>query len=308
MPRSEPAGGGATTGGAVTPDALDVADAARALVSDARRITVLTGAGVSTDSGIPDFRGPDGVWTKDPSAQRMSRLDDYVSDPQLRQRSWRSRAEHPAWEATPNAAHRALVALQQAGRLRALITQNIDELHQRAGSDPALVLELHGSMFGTTCLDCGAAGRMRDAVARVQSGEADPPCLLCGGILKSATISFGQALDAAVLTAARVAATDCDLLLAAGSSLTVQPAAALVGQAADAGATVIVCNAAPTPYDELADAVLRGPLGSVLPQLLEPPPGAHPGGDPRHRLAASHDADPNAWSPSNTGGEPCECR
>lgn len=272
MSSSEPAADeGAPTGGGSAPDAPDAVDTARALVRDARRITVLTGAGVSTDSGIPDFRGPDGVWTKDPSAQRMSTLDDYVGDPQLRQRSWRSRAEHPAWEAEPNTAHHALVTLQRTGRLRALITQNIDELHQRAGSDPALVLQLHGSMFGTMCLDCGAAGRMRDAVARVQSGEADPPCLLCGGIIKSATISFGQSLDPAVLTAARDAATDCDLLLAAGSSLTVRPAAALVGQAAHAGASVIVCNAAPTPYDELAGAVLRGPLGSVLPQLLEPP-------------------------------------
>jgi NAD-dependent deacetylase len=245
--------------------------AARELLAGAWRITVLTGAGVSTGSGIPDFRGPDGVWTRDPAAQRMSKLDEYLNDPQLRQRSWQARAEHPAWAAEPNAAHRALVTLQQTGRLRALITQNIDELHQRAGSDPALVLELHGSMFGTTCLECGAAGRMRDAVARVRDGEADPPCLLCGGILKSATISFGQALDPHVLTAARDAATGCDLLLAAGSSLTVQPAAGLVGQAARAGAAVIVCNGAPTPYDELASVVLRGRLGAVLPDLLAAP-------------------------------------
>jgi NAD-dependent deacetylase len=273
MPSFEPAAeDGATTEDGAAPDEApeDVA-AARALVRAARRITVLTGAGVSTDSGIPDFRGPNGVWTKDPSAQRMVTLDAYVRDPELRQQSWRARAEHPAWAAEPNAAHRALVALQHTGRLRALITQNIDELHQRAGSDRALVLELHGSLFGTMCLDCGAAGRMHDALERVRAGEADPPCLLCGGILKSATISFGQALDPDVLTAARDAATGCDLLLAAGSSLTVQPAAALVGQAARAGATVVVCNGTPTPYDELASAVLRGPLGSVLPTLLEPP-------------------------------------
>lgn len=241
---------------------------ARTLIADAQRVTALTGAGVSTDSGIPDFRGPDGLWTRDPAAQRMSRLDDYVSDPGVRQRSWRARAEHPAWTAEPNAAHRALVTLQQTGRLRALITQNIDGLHQRAGSDPALVLELHGSLFGTVCLGCGAAGGMRDALQRVRDGETDPACLLCGDILKSATIAFGQPLDADTLTAARDAATGCDVLLAAGSSLTVQPAAALVGQAARAGAAVIVCNGAATPYDQLASVVLRGPLGSVLPQLL----------------------------------------
>ncbi|MQA16707.1 MAG: NAD-dependent deacetylase [Pseudonocardiaceae bacterium] len=250
------------------------------MLARAQRVTVLTGAGVSTDSGIPDFRGPDGVWTKDPSAERMSTLSAYVTDPELRRRSWAHRVEHPAWAAEPNAAHRALVALQRTGRLCALITQNVDELHQRAGTDPALVLELHGSMFGTMCLDCGAAGRMRDALERVRAGEDDPPCLLCGGMLKSATISFGQSLDREVLSAAQVAATGCDVLLAAGSSLTVQPAAALVGQAAAAGAGVIVCNGSPTPYDELATAVVRGPVGTVLPELLGPsnPPGAAPAG------------------------------
>lgn len=237
------------------------------LVARARSITVLTGAGISTDSGIPDFRGPQGLWTQNPKAQRLSDIESYRADPEVRQLAWRSRAEHPAWNAEPNPAHGALVSLERQGRLCALVTQNIDGLHQRAGSDPELVVELHGTMFGTECLGCGAAGSMTDALARVAGGEPDPECLACGGILKSATVSFGQALDPVVIQRAQDAARRCDLLLAAGSSLTVHPAAGLVGVAGAAGATVVVCNAEPTPYDDLAAAVLRGPLGEVLPAL-----------------------------------------
>lgn len=239
-----------------------------ALVGAARRITVLTGAGVSTESGIPDFRGPNGLWTRDPEAQKMSNLSDYVSDPEVRRRAWRSRAEHPAWHAQPNAAHRALVELERSGRLRALLTQNIDGLHQRAGSDPDLVLELHGSLLFTECLDCGDRRPMAETLARVAAGEADPPCAVCGGIIKSATVSFGQELDAVVLRRAHEATFDCDLFLAAGTSLTVYPAAGLVGLAAKAGAKVVLCNAEPTPYDDVADAVVREPLTESLPALV----------------------------------------
>lgn len=242
---------------------------ARHLVARARAVTALTGAGISTDSGIPDFRGPRGVWTTNPKAQRLSDIDSYRNDPEVRRLSWQSRAEHPAWSAQPNPAHEALVSLQRQGRLRVVITQNIDELHQRAGADPDLVLELHGTMFGTECLGCGAAGSMADALQRVTAGEPDPACLACGGILKSATVSFGQALDPVVIRQAQHAAQQCDLLLAAGSSLTVHPAAGLVGVAAAAGAPVIVCNAEPTPYDDVATAVLRRPLGQVLPTLVD---------------------------------------
>ncbi|HEY0639075.1 MAG TPA: Sir2 family NAD-dependent protein deacetylase [Pseudonocardiaceae bacterium] len=248
----------------------DPAEAAR-LVGAARRITVLTGAGVSTDSGIPAFRGPNGLWTTDPASQRLSSLAAYRDDPELRITSWRRRAEHPAWRAEPNAAHHALAGLQRQGRLRALLTQNIDGLHQRAGTDPALVVELHGTITGTRCLSCGARGEMTEALRRVRAGEADPPCVRCGGVLKSATISFGERLDPGVLRAAGEAARDCDLLLAAGTSLRVQPAAGLVGVAARAGAAVVICNAEPTPYDGLATAVVRGPLAEVLPTLCVPP-------------------------------------
>lgn len=248
----------------ITPDEL----AAAAAVAGAARIVVLSGAGISTESGIPDFRGPDGLWTRNPGSERLSSLQAYRADPAVRQRSWRARLAHPAWRAEPNDAHRALVRLEERGRLRAILTQNVDGLHQRAGSNPALVVELHGSIFDTVCLSCGERRPMRAALDRVEAGEADPPCLACGGILKSATISFGQPLDVEVIKRARAAARACDLMLVAGSSLAVQPAAGLVGFAARAGASVVICNGSRTSYDSMADVVLRGRLGAVLPKLL----------------------------------------
>jgi NAD-dependent deacetylase len=244
---------------------------AAAVVAAASRIAVLSGAGISTESGIPDFRGPDGLWTRNPGAERMSSLQAYRDDPAVRLRSWRARLAHPVWDARPNPAHRALVPLEAAGRLHAILTQNIDGLHQRAGSSASLVVELHGSVFDTVCLSCGDRRPMRAALDRVEAGEADPPCLACGGILKSATISFGQSLDVDVLARARDAAVTCDLMLAVGSSLAVQPAAGLVGLAARAGATVVICNGSETPYDRLAAFVLRDRLGTVLPELLGGP-------------------------------------
>ncbi|CAN5259736.1 NAD-dependent protein deacetylase [soil metagenome] len=233
-------------------------------------ITVLTGAGISTDSGIPDFRGPNGVWTRDPAAQKMFTLQAYLADAELRRRAWQNRADHPAWAAQPNSAHHALAALERTGRLRALITQNIDGLHQRAGSSPEKVLELHGTLYGVQCLGCDDRTTMASALERVAAGEPDPECLRCGGILKSATVSFGQQLDPAVLLAARDAALDCTRFLVIGSSLTVQPAAGLARVAVEGGARLVIVNAEPTPYDELADLVVREPIGTALPQLLAP--------------------------------------
>jgi NAD-dependent deacetylase len=241
---------------------------ARELIAEAERIVALTGAGISTESGIPDFRGPQGVWTRNPSAQKLVTIQSYLASAEVRRAAWQERLRHPAWQARPNAAHRALVELERTGKLAALITQNIDELHQQAGSSADIVVELHGTIHQTVCLQCSDRRPMRETLARVESGEMDPPCRLCGGILKSATISFGQALDPQVLARAQSAAESCDLLLAAGTSLSVHPAAGLVGIAADAGAKVIICNAEPTPYDHLAAEVLRGPLGTVLPSLL----------------------------------------
>ena len=241
---------------------------ARALIAGARRVVVLTGAGISTDSGIPDFRGPNGVWTKNPAAEKIATLSHYVADPAVRRAAWRSRLESPAWRARPNAGHRALVDLERQGKLHTLVTQNIDELHQQAGTDPALVVEIHGTMRKVTCLSCAEVAPMERALERVCAGEDDPACRSCGGILKSATISFGQSLVAADLDRAFRAAEACDLLLAVGSTLTVQPAAQLVPGASQAGASVVIVNAEATPYDGLADAVVRGSISEVLPRLV----------------------------------------
>jgi NAD-dependent deacetylase len=235
---------------------------------DAARVTVLTGAGVSTESGIPDFRGPQGLWTQHPGAQRMFDLEAYRTDPELRVRAWANRREHPAWSARPNPGHAALVELERSGRLVALVTQNIDGLHQRAGSDPDRVLEIHGSIHQIECLSCGRREPTPEVLCRVDAGETDPDCRACGGILKTATISFGQALDPDVLAACVAAARSADLFLAVGSSLTVQPAASLAEVAVRAGAVLVVVNAQPTPYDGLAAACLREPIGLVLPQLV----------------------------------------
>jgi NAD-dependent deacetylase len=239
-----------------------------ASIADARDIVVLTGAGISTESGIPDFRGPQGVWTKNPAAEKQSTLQHYLADPEVRRQAWRARVDSPIFEAEPNAGHRALAELDRQGRLHTLITQNIDGLHQKAGSSPAKVIEVHGTVHEVACLACGDRTTMRSALGRVDAGEPDPACLVCGGILKSATISFGQALDADVIDAAAWAAADCDVFLAVGTSLTVHPAAGLTDVAARHGARVVVVNAQPTPYDDLADLVVREPIGSALPRLV----------------------------------------
>jgi NAD-dependent deacetylase len=241
---------------------------ARVWVEAAERVVVLTGAGISTESGIPDFRGPQGLWTRDPKAEKMATLEHYMSDPEVRQLSWQSRLHSPAWAAEPNAGHRAIVALERQGKLHTLITQNVDGLHLKAGSDPARIVEIHGTMREVVCLSCGERAPMERALARVRAGEADPACRSCGGILKSATISFGQSLVAHDLMRAQEAATLCDLLLAVGSTLSVYPIAGVVPVAKRAGARVIIVNAEPTAMDEMADAVLRGGIGEILPRLV----------------------------------------
>lgn len=235
---------------------------------EAASITVLTGAGVSTDSGIPDFRGPQGVWTKNPAAEKLFTIDNYLADPDVRRQAWAARLNSPLWTAEPNAAHRALADFERTGRLRAIVTQNTDGLHQAAGSGPERVIEIHGTARDAACLDCGARMPMPEVLARLEAGETDPPCLACGGILKSATISFGQQLDGDVLDAAADATREADLFAAVGTSLGVYPAAGLCDYALAHGARLVILNAEPTPYDEVADAVLREPIGAALPQLL----------------------------------------
>jgi NAD-dependent deacetylase len=241
---------------------------ARALVDAAARVVVLTGAGISTESGIPDFRGPQGVWTRDPQAEKMATIQHYVADPEVRKRAWQSRLHSPAWTAEPNAGHRALVVLERRDKLHTLITQNVDGLHAKAGTDPARIVEIHGTMREVVCLSCDERAPMERALARVRAGEADPPCRSCGGILKSATISFGQGLVREDLVRAQRAAEACDLLLAVGTTLAVFPIAGVVPIAKEAGARLVILNAEPTAMDDLADAVLRGLIGQILPRLV----------------------------------------
>lgn len=243
----------------------------RAWVGEAKRVVLLTGAGISTESGIPDFRGPQGVWTKDPEAEKLSDIRYYVADPGIRRKSWQSRLHHPAWNALPNAGHAAIVALERRGKLHALITQNIDGLHQTAGSTRERVIEVHGTVHAVVCLSCGWKGPMRDVLERVRGGEADPPCTRCGGILKSDTISFGQALVPEVIDRAMNAAGEADLLISVGTSLQVYPIAGAVPAAKRAGSRVVIVNAQPTPFDGIADAVLRDAIGDVLPRILQEP-------------------------------------
>ena len=227
----------------------------------------MTGAGISTDSGIPDFRGPQGVWTVNPAAEQQSTLQHYLADPQVRRAAWRSRLAHPAWQARPNRGHLALVELERRGKLLALITQNIDELHRLAGHASERIIEVHGTMHRAMCWGCGQRTPMADVLERLRAGEADPACRACGGILKSDTISFGQALVPGVIDRAMVAAAQADLLLAVGSTLQVYPVAGVVPVARQAGARIVIINNQPTPMDPVADALLRGPIGEVLPAV-----------------------------------------
>jgi NAD-dependent deacetylase len=241
---------------------------ARAWIDSAQRVVALTGAGISTESGIPDFRGPQGLWTRNPEAEKTATIQHYVADPEVRKRAWRTRLDSALWSARPNAGHLALVHLERRGKLAALITQNVDGLHQVAGTSPERLVEIHGTIREVACLGCGERAPTERVLARLRAGEEDPACRTCGGILKTATISFGQSLIEADLLRAQRAARDCDLMLAIGTKLSVWPIAGVVPVAKEAGARVIIVNAEPTEMDELADVVVRGPIGDVLPRLL----------------------------------------
>jgi len=242
---------------------------ARRLVDDAERVVVLTGAGISTDSGIPDFRGPNGVWTRNPAAEKQATLQHYLSDPTVRAASWQNRLSSPMWSATPNVGHRALVHLEARGKLHALITQNVDGLHRKAGTAPERLVEIHGNGNEVVCMSCDERAPMERALARVEAGEADPPCRSCGGILKSATISFGQQLVQRDLLRAEAAAQSCDLMLTVGSTLVVYPIAEVVPIAKERGARVVILNADETGFDGIADVVVRAQIGEALPRIVD---------------------------------------
>jgi NAD-dependent deacetylase len=241
---------------------------ARTLVEGASRIVVLTGAGISTDSGIPDFRGPKGVWTKNPAAEKMATLEHYMNDPDVRRASWQMKLEGASRQRKPNAGHSALVELERSGKLDTLITPNVDGLHQDAGSSPDRVVEIHGTLREVVCMSCGERAPMERALVRVEAGEEDPECRTCGGILKSATISFGQGLVAEDLARAEHAARGCDLMIAIGTTLGVYPIAAVVPVARESGAPVVILNAQPTEMDPIADVLLRGSISDVLPRIV----------------------------------------
>ncbi|MBW2281735.1 MAG: NAD-dependent deacetylase [Deltaproteobacteria bacterium] len=253
---------------AVYEEDLDEAiETVRAWIAEAKSILVLTGAGISTDSGIPDFRGPKGLWTKNPKAERMATLDHYMSSREVRERSWKNRADAGYAEREPNAGHHALADLEKTGRLHTLITQNVDGLHLRGGTSAEKLVEIHGNVREVVCMDCGERAAMERALARVRAGEADPPCRSCGGILKSATISFGQGLVRDDLQRSEEAAQGCDLLLAIGSTLGVFPIANVVPIAKSQGSRIVILNAEATEMDALGDVVIRGSISDVLPRL-----------------------------------------
>jgi NAD-dependent deacetylase len=244
-------------------------EAARQLLDQAERVVVLTGAGISTDSGIQDFRGPNGLWTKDPEAEKLATLQHYVADPGIRAQAWRRRVETLSTTYEPNEGHRALVRLERRGVLDTLITQNVDGLHLRAGTSRERLVEIHGTTTDVMCLDCDERAPIEKALDRVRAGEEDPACRSCGGILKTATISFGQGLVAHDLARADAAARRADVLLAVGTTLGVYPIANVVPLAKAHGSSVVIVNGGPTEMDDLADVRIEGSISAVLPALVD---------------------------------------
>jgi NAD-dependent deacetylase len=236
---------------------------------DVTRVAVLTGAGISTGSGTPDYRGPDGVWTRDPAAAAAFTLDTYLGNADVRIRFWRTYVDHPAWQAQPNAAHHALTRLDKSGVAVRVLTQNIDGLHQRAGLADRKVLELHGTMWTTTCTRCRATVPTQRVRDRVAAGEQDPRCTGCGGVLKLDTVLFGENLNPAVVGRAVAIVSNAPLLLAVGSSLLVEPAAQLCRVAVERGAHLVVINRDATSYDDLATEVIRADITDVVPDLVD---------------------------------------
>lgn len=230
-------------------------------------IAVLTGAGISTGGGIPDFRGPQGVWTQDPAAAELLDIDRYLASAHVRRRCWRMWQDNPVWRARPTVAHEALVDLERAGLLGVVLTQNFDGLHQRAGQDPERVVELHGTLATTSCLDCGAQWRTDEVLGRL-ADEPDPHHVACGGLLKPDVVYFGEMLPDGALERATRAAREADVFVTIGTTLRVQPVASLAWLAVDAGAELVVVNDQPTAYDHLAARVVREPIDDAVPALV----------------------------------------
>ncbi|MBH02273.1 MAG: NAD-dependent deacetylase [Acidimicrobiaceae bacterium] len=241
---------------------------AKDLVDQATKIAVLTGAGISTDSGIPDFRGPNGIWTKNPEAEKASNIHYYRTDPEIRKRNWALRVSGELWpNITPNDGHRALAHLEKRGLLHMLVTQNVDGLHQMAGNDPDRVVEIHGTVKEAMCLECDWRDDIEIVLQRVREGDVDPHCS-CGGLLKSATVSFGQNLFPGDIDKMFEASLACDLLLAVGTSLQVFPVAEMLPTAVNNGAKAVIVNGESTAMDQLAEVVVKGEISKVLPEIV----------------------------------------
>ncbi len=239
----------------------------RRAIDEAARIVVFTGAGISTESGVPDFRSPGGLWT------RMAPIDfkDFLRSPELRVEAWRRKFEidQTMIGAAPNKGHMAIAKLVDEGRVSHVITQNIDNLHQHSGVPPGKIIELHGNGTYARCLDCGARHELDDVKAMLELTGEPPACISCGGIVKSATISFGQAMPEAEMDRARDATLGCDLFIAIGSSLQVYPAAGFPILARKNGASLVILNREATPLDEIADLVIHDEIGPVLSSVTQ---------------------------------------
>lgn len=234
----------------------------RDLIGEAERILPFTGAGISTECGIPDFRSPGGLW----SSNRPIPFDEYMASEEARREAWRRRFNIEATfaQAKPGRGHLALASLYRSGQVPALVTQNIDNLHQASGVAPQDVIELHGNTTYATCLDCGQRHELEPIRTRFESNGEELPDCACGGIIKTATISFGQAMPEDAMRRAQQLATECDLLLAVGSSLVVWPAAGIPLLAKRNGARLVIVNREPTEFDEFADLVVRNDIGDAL--------------------------------------------
>ena len=241
---------------------------AKELIDQASKITVLTGAGISTDSGIPDFRGPNGIWTKNPEAEKASNIHYYMADPEIRKRNWALRSSGELWpNVVPNEGHSALVHREKRGLLQILVTQNVDGRHQMAGNDPKRVVEIHGTVKEAMCLECDWRDDIEVVLQRVREGDVDPHCS-CGGLLKSATVSFGQNLFPGDIDRMVDASLSCDLLLAVGTSLQVFPVAEMLPTAVNNGAKALIVNGESTVMDQLAEIVVKGEISKVLPEIV----------------------------------------
>ncbi|MCL4534593.1 MAG: NAD-dependent deacylase [Bacteroidetes bacterium] len=234
-------------------------------IAAARHVVVFTGAGVSTESGIPDFRGPGGIWSR----YSPITYQEFIADPEARRESWRrSRESYSQFAAAqPNAAHLAIAELERLGKLECVITQNVDNLHQRAGN--TRVIELHGNSQWVVCLECGKRYPRAEIQAWLERGVEMPACEQCGGILKSATVAFGQAMPERETTEAETYSRACDVFIVVGSSLVVYPAAYMPRYAKQSGARVVLVNASETDFDHRADAIFHERAGEVLPRLVD---------------------------------------